>query len=71
MATIKRKSKMTDDDFRRDFEDSVIMEELDFDTIPMELLAEFEAMSIQSKGIDQDVQEHIETEFDQLRDTYL
>jgi hypothetical protein len=35
--------KDDDDEFRKDFKDSVIYEELDMDTIPAELMAAFEA----------------------------
>lgn len=34
--------KYTDDEFRKDFEDSVLCEELNADSIPAELMAEFE-----------------------------
>ena len=70
MATINRKLKMTDDDFRRDFEDSVIMEEISFDTIPAELMAEFEE-SMFSHRIAEDEQINIQTEWGQLRESDL
>ena len=37
-----KKPIKSDEDYRIDFEDSVIMEELPFDTLPAELMAEFE-----------------------------